>query len=84
MKKFFLGVLVTISLSSVLNYYWMINGKYERFAFYFVHNIIEGDYLINPLTGRCSVEKFLLPNGQVGSAAEWFGCDNFQKMINIE
>ena len=84
MKLFFLGILCTLLISTLNNYIWTTtigkNDKLNDISFTIKNDILEGDYLVLPLTGRCSNEP--RSNGQ--TVAEYFGCDKFQRLINIE
>lgn len=88
MKQFISGVVSTFFFTISVHAVWTCTidyssehqSKLHGVAWDIEDNIIHGDYLINPLTGRCSIEK-----GKEGySNAEYFGCDRFQKLINVK
>lgn len=81
MKQFLFGVVFTIFAASILNNHWMAQGKYSKLAFYITQNIIMGNYIIHPGTGRCSSTQ---TNGRGIIEADYFQCDKFQRLINRE
>lgn len=86
--KFLLGVVTTLVFSIATNVVWGLTenpGKVHKIAWTVKSELLEGGYLYNPLTGRCS--NAVRPKGYSGEGrtnAEYFGCDSFQKMINLE
>lgn len=74
MRGFFIGVLFVLFINIGGNIMHLSdNRKISHVGFIIMYTILQGNYLIFPLTGRCGIEN-----------AEYFDCDKFQKAINIE
>lgn len=89
MKNFLLGILFTISFSMLIHQYWMNDGRFENLAFFIEDQLIHGNYLFNPLTGRCDEKLFRQYKDNKGvlktqSEADYFQCDKFQRLINVD
>lgn len=81
MKLFILGFFAAVSLSVLSNYIWLKseNRLLMKISFIVTNDIFQGNYILFPLTGRCT-EK-LTRNGI--TSADYFNCDKFQRLINI-
>lgn len=78
--KFVYGVLFTLLVSNFCNYARLQDVKaVHDLAAKVQFNVLEGNYLIYPLTNRCN-DDFTEPGL---TTAEFFGCDSFQRMINL-
>ena len=77
MKKIILGVFITILISTTCNLVSILENtdkKIENIAFFINNMIIQGNYILFPLTGRCSSPRMI----------KYFDCDKFQQLINIK
>lgn len=81
MKKFILGYIFGILLTIIANFCWLIkdNGTISDIGQWYIYHFTSGNYIIFPLTGRCSDEN--RGNGQ--KMYEYFQCDKFQQLINL-
>jgi hypothetical protein len=82
MKNFILGFFCSILVCMGFGQLWLIteNKSVSKLSFFIVDQVYQGNYLGFPFTGRCSNSKNI--KGII--SADYFGCDNFQRLINID
>lgn len=84
MKQFILGMVTVVVLGTISNIVWLKTeaGTLHRVAKFVNFDIISGEYLLNPIMGKCQDR-----NGQNGfgwkfNVADYYGCDRFQRLLN--
>lgn len=85
MKQFFFGMLAAFVLSTLTNLVWLKSERGTttyKISKYLKFNIIEGDYVLNPLVGNCRDVMGKNGHGWVFNVADYYGCDRFQRLLN--
>ncbi len=84
MKKFLLGVLLTLILSIGSNYLWEntekeTSPKLYKFSSFMKLQIFDGGYVLNVITKKCVDEEGENGFGWKFNVADYYQCDKFQR-----
>lgn len=85
MKNFVIGFFTCILLNTFCSYniFYMKENKLNLFNFQ--HQYLNGHYFLLPISGACVNNGGVNGHGhKIKNWADYFGCDKFQKLINIK
>jgi hypothetical protein len=84
MKKFLLGILFTLTLSTTNHYALSYDHKTKLHdaASFLEYQVFQGGYLLNPIMGNCADEEGENGFGWKFNVADYYRCDKFQRLLN--
>lgn len=85
MGKFFYGIFCMLLFSCVTNYVFLTyehDTKLQKIASYVQYQIVQGNYIINPVLGNCKDQIGQNGFGWTFNTADYFKCDKFQRFLN--
>lgn len=86
MKNYILGILTVFSLNYGATFYRELNDKKWASVYSFQDRYLLGTYLTDPLiAGVCDDKPMVNGHGwKIPNSGDYFRCDKFQRLINIE
>lgn len=84
MKQFILGMIAAASLGTVCNIVWLNTDKglAHQVAKFVAYDVLQGEYLLNPINGKCKDKQGQNGFGWQFNVADYYGCDRFQRLLN--